>query len=111
MTPKETQLPNLADDKRKFSYKSLMFADNGGMYLQRFDCIVGKPVTFKNTEVVPVIHLSLPDVDGNQFPTVDEHGKVKTSVRDKEWHARITESQNELDQILDSFAETLVSAV
>ena len=110
-------LPNLANDKRKFSYRSLLFGRNlngeptGGMYLQRFDCIVGKKVAFKNTEIVPVIHLTLPNADGEQFPTIDENGAVKTSVRDVDWHDRVTKSQVELDAILNSFAESVATEV
>lgn len=95
---------DLSNHKDKFTYRQMMLnPDTGAIYLQTFYCILGEPTMHKNQEIVPVIHLTQPDANGAQFATIDDDEKIKASIRDKGWKGRTSESQSELDTLLDDF--------
>ena len=108
-TDAEPKRKDLSSHKDKIEYKSLMFPDNGGMYVQTFHCIPGNAIAYKKTTIVPVVYLTQPNVDGEQYATLDDNGQVKVTARDEEWQKRITSNQAELDEVLNSFGAKLQS--
>ena len=100
---------DLSNHKDKIEYKSLMFPDNGGMYVQTFYCIPGDAIAYKKTTIVPVVYLTQPNVDGEQYATLDDNDNIKVTARDEAWQERITSNQAELDEVLNSFGAKLQS--
>ena len=110
-TPSDVDRQDLSQHKDLITYKQLQYNKlTGAVYLETFYCILGEPVAYKNTKLVPCVHLTKPDVNGAQFATTDALGKVRVTARDEAWLERTTESQVELDSILDGFATQFATA-
>ena len=98
---------DLSKHSKLMTYKTLMYGDNGNVYVQTFYCIPGDSVMINKQEIVPVVYLTQPNADGEQYATVDANGKPKATARDTEWVERVTSNEVALNEVLDGYVATL----